>query len=62
MLEFYILQKELTHFETRIRKSEFVQDQVDKAERKLRSGEDIDRSEHLELKAHAEKIQKKVCI
>ncbi|XP_060602826.1 alpha-2-macroglobulin receptor-associated protein-like [Ruditapes philippinarum] len=54
------VRKELTHFENRIRKAEYIQNELEKAEEKRKSGGQLDTRQHEELKQKAEQFNKKV--
>lgn len=54
------VRKELTHFENRIRKAEFIQDQLKKTESKLQAGVQVDVNEHAELQERAKLFNRKV--
>ncbi|XP_045212634.2 alpha-2-macroglobulin receptor-associated protein-like [Mercenaria mercenaria] len=54
------VRKELTHFENRIRKAEYIQSQLEKSEQKQNSGVQVDEKEHEELRQKANQINKKV--
>lgn len=53
-------QNELSHFENRIRKAQYVKERIDKIESKLEQGHDVDMVEHEELKQTAKLYNRKV--
>ncbi|KAL4239939.1 Low-density lipoprotein particle receptor binding [Mactra antiquata] len=51
--------KELTHFENRIKKAEFIEDQLKRKEQMVRDGAAVDKDDHNQLRNHHERIVKK---
>lgn len=55
-----VFQKELTHYENRIRKAEFLQSQLKKSESKLKAGGQVDVNQHADLEERTKLFNKKV--